>query len=196
MNAGIPTTYRYNAMRSRLEARWAHFFDLLGWQWVYEPLDADGYIPDFLVQGPAPFFVEVGPCITQADYRTKSAKPEAAAASLARDLLVVGVSPLPGIESGIGQNTTTAGLLGEYAEWPDDALEDPSVLRPGYAWDSGQWTVCLTCRRPGIYHSVQSYTVRPCGHYDGGANHGDVDPASLNDLWAQAGSRVQWKPAA
>lgn len=195
MKTGIPTTYRYNAMRSRLEARWAHFFDLLGWQWVYEPIDADGYIPDFLIQGPAPFFVEVGPCITHSDYEAKTAKPDAAAASVARDLLVVGVSPTPGLASD-HDASTTAGLLGQFEEWAQDGIDEPDALVPGFAWDAGQWTVCLTCRRPGIYHSVQSYTVRPCGHYDGGANHGDVDPASLVDLWAQAGSRVQWKPAA
>jgi hypothetical protein len=35
--------------RSRLEARWAAFFDSLQWPWSYEPLDLDGYIPDFFV---------------------------------------------------------------------------------------------------------------------------------------------------
>ena len=33
----IPTTYRGIRMRSRLEARWAAFFDRLGWEWEYEP---------------------------------------------------------------------------------------------------------------------------------------------------------------
>ncbi len=42
--------------RSRLEARWAAMFDLLGWPWEYEPVDLDGYIPDYsngvdIVQG-------------------------------------------------------------------------------------------------------------------------------------------------
>jgi len=38
--------------RSRLEARWAAFFDLLGWKWEYEPFDLQGYIPDFLLHVP------------------------------------------------------------------------------------------------------------------------------------------------
>lgn len=36
-------------MRSRVEARWAAWFDEQGWSWVYEPFDLRRYIPDFLV---------------------------------------------------------------------------------------------------------------------------------------------------
>ncbi len=50
MNA-IPTKYAGVQFRSRLEARWAAFFDLLGWRWEYEPIDLAGYIPDFIVTG-------------------------------------------------------------------------------------------------------------------------------------------------
>lgn len=37
--ASVPTTYGGVRFRSRLEARWAAFYDLLGWRWDYEPLD-------------------------------------------------------------------------------------------------------------------------------------------------------------
>lgn len=48
----IPTRYHDYKMRSRLEARWAVFFDALGIKWVYEPegfdLGAAGwYLPDY-----------------------------------------------------------------------------------------------------------------------------------------------------
>jgi hypothetical protein len=46
-NQGIPTIYNGVQFRSRLEARWACFFDLIGWTWEYEPLDLNGWIPDF-----------------------------------------------------------------------------------------------------------------------------------------------------
>lgn len=46
----IPTTYNYVQFRSRLEARWAAFFDLCGWRWDYEPFDLDGWAPDFLIR--------------------------------------------------------------------------------------------------------------------------------------------------
>lgn len=51
----IPTTYAHVDFRSRLEARWAVFFDLLALPWEYEPervrVDGVYYDPDFLVVG-------------------------------------------------------------------------------------------------------------------------------------------------
>jgi hypothetical protein len=47
MNA-IPTHYTGVNFRSRLEARWAAFFELIKWRVSYEPLDLNGYIPDFI----------------------------------------------------------------------------------------------------------------------------------------------------
>lgn len=46
----IPTEYAGVNFRSRLEARWAAFFDLCGWKWDYEPFDLDGWAPDFLIK--------------------------------------------------------------------------------------------------------------------------------------------------
>ena len=57
----IETRYKGYRFRSRLEARWAVFFDALGWSWEYEPEGFDLgfgelYLPDFLVGGE---FVEI-----------------------------------------------------------------------------------------------------------------------------------------
>jgi hypothetical protein len=57
--AAIPTVYKGVQFRSRLEARWAAFFDLRRMAWEYEPFDLKGYIPDFLVEGE--FLQEVKP---------------------------------------------------------------------------------------------------------------------------------------
>src|SRR5512137_1785686 len=53
----IETTYKGYRFRSRLEARWAVFFDLLGLQWEYEPEgfklpSGAAYLPDFRVYTP------------------------------------------------------------------------------------------------------------------------------------------------
>jgi|TARA_R100000152_G_C6774785_1_gene202773 hypothetical protein len=45
-----PTTYNNTAFRSRLEARWAAFFDAAGWRWEYEPVDLNGWSPDFRLE--------------------------------------------------------------------------------------------------------------------------------------------------
>ena len=57
----IPTIYGGTRFRSRLEARWASFFDLLGWEYEYEPFDLDGWIPDFMLAGSTRILVEVKP---------------------------------------------------------------------------------------------------------------------------------------
>lgn len=47
MIQAIPTTYANVTFRSKLEARWAMYFDLLGIDWIYEPIVTKNYIPDF-----------------------------------------------------------------------------------------------------------------------------------------------------
>lgn len=63
----IETRYMGYRFRSRLEARWAVFFDALGVPWEYEPegfqTSAGWYLPDFRVRAPDGFccYVEVRP---------------------------------------------------------------------------------------------------------------------------------------
>jgi hypothetical protein len=57
----IETRYKGYRFRSRLEARWAVFFDHLGYAWEFEPegfelSDGRRYLPDFRVEG---VFLEV-----------------------------------------------------------------------------------------------------------------------------------------
>ena len=50
-NKGIPTIgVRGIQYRSRIEAQWAYIFEKLEWNWEYEPIDLDGYIPDFIIK--------------------------------------------------------------------------------------------------------------------------------------------------
>lgn len=42
--------YNGRLYRSRLEARYAAFFDLMNYESEYEPLDLPGWSPDFLIQ--------------------------------------------------------------------------------------------------------------------------------------------------
>jgi|SanBayMetagenome_1026888.scaffolds.fasta_scaffold06400_2 hypothetical protein len=59
--SAIETRYNGIQFRSRLEAKWAAMFDLLGWEWVYEPTDFKGWIPDFAIHGIRTIYVEVKP---------------------------------------------------------------------------------------------------------------------------------------
>ena len=59
------TEYNGIWFRSRAEAKWAAFFDLMGWRWEYEPRDYHGYIPDFVLlsngEAGSRVYVEVKP---------------------------------------------------------------------------------------------------------------------------------------
>lgn len=44
--------YKDTVFKSRLEARYAAFFDLAGWAWEYEPLVLNGWTPNFRVTFP------------------------------------------------------------------------------------------------------------------------------------------------
>lgn len=61
----LPTEYRGVRFRSRLEARWAVYFDMIGVPWQYEPegyqLRNGNYCPDFWCPKPCNFFIEVKP---------------------------------------------------------------------------------------------------------------------------------------
>jgi len=59
--SAIKTRYGGVVFRSRLEAKWAAMFDLVGWRWTYEPRDFNGWIPDFVVHASRDIYVEVKP---------------------------------------------------------------------------------------------------------------------------------------
>ena len=63
MIQAIETKYKGYRFRSRLEARWAVFFDAIGIPWEYEPegfeTSVGGYLPDFRLFGT--LFAEVKP---------------------------------------------------------------------------------------------------------------------------------------
>lgn len=66
----LPSTYRGVLFRSRLEARWAAYFDHQCIRWVYEPEGFDtgngNYLPDFLLPD-LKTYVEVKPGPNQID---------------------------------------------------------------------------------------------------------------------------------
>lgn len=74
----IETRYKGYRFRSRLEARWAVFFDHIGLQWEYEPegFELGGgvrYLPDFRIDAPGfTVWYEIKP-----RYKTTDAKFEA-----------------------------------------------------------------------------------------------------------------------
>lgn len=196
--AGIATRYRGIEYRSRLEARWAAFMHGIGWDITYEPFDGDGYIPDFLVAGPSPLLIEVKPAVTPDEYEAPIAKITNGVSGVwDHDLLIVGVTPFPQRMGGSWK--VAAGWLGEHipgcerpCEWGDWHKCHGSEI----CWDAGDWFKCLSCRRVNVFHSLMSFTGRPCGCYEGDGHLGDAPLPWLRDIWANACNDVKWRGSA
>lgn len=179
----IPTKYAGVQFRSRLEARWAAMFDLLGWEWEYEPLDFDRYIPDFVVLFPAgPVLVEVKPGLTVVEL------VKAAAGKIDRcgwtsenadDALIVGA-----VWSPRGTFHASAGPLRQNPVWGGENNGN------GSDWGEGSWITCCKCNRISIRQETHLWRCIACGAV--GKVYGD-EPV-IAPLWAEAGNTVQWHP--
>lgn len=185
----ITTTYNGIEYRSRLEARYAAFFNALGWRFTYEPFDADGYIPDFVIHGDAPLLVEVKPAITTDEFKAPIAKlTNGLTRHWTHDILIVGASPLPLLPAFAQDSQPLAGLLGE----PEHGWDDGAAVL-GWRWQPGHWITCLNCSSTAIYHPEMSFTSRPCGCYEGDHYLGDISERTISDAWAMACNDVKWR---
>jgi hypothetical protein len=189
-NIGIPTQYRGRHYRSRLEARWACFFDLVGWRFEYEPCDFDGWIPDFVLCEFHPVFIEVKPVLEfPADV---AAKIDATACR--QEVLILGMTLLRNAPP-FHDEPPDLGWLRQGSEEGGCPEEEG-----GWWWERatcGVWTPRQGLPpRFGFCHSVGHFQDRITGYYDGGCCGGG-DPRlkvdALLDLWAQAGNHTQWR---
>jgi hypothetical protein len=169
--SAIPTEYAGVNFRSRLEAKWAAMFDLLEWEWEYEPFDLDGYIPDFVLKLARPVLVEVKPWVRGDDARPLQAALDAQAWD--------------------GEIWIAGSQLGDFA--PDTAI---GLLRDsGGGWDNAILSECVVCDRPTMRSDSFSWHCRACGGGEKRAERHIIgfsfQRASV--LWKQATNRVQWK---
>lgn len=119
--AAKPTYYEGVRFRSRLEATWAAFFDLLHWPWEYEPLDLKGWVPDFVLQGVEPIAVEVKPIMAFADFPQDGFDKMNASGWTGRILITgTGLRSVGTWFSGVGWLADNRLLVeGKKAEWRD-----------------------------------------------------------------------------
>jgi hypothetical protein len=164
-------------------------FDLLGWGWEYEPIDLNGYIPDFILAFKQPVLVEVKPALTEADYR--AAFPKIIKSGWAGEAVVVGASTAEPPPSWLGW-----GMLGMFAieHWPSSSDDEPDTRFWGHS--EAVLFRCRGCRRMSFCSRDGEFSCRATGCYSG--DHFlscDQDSEGIS-LWREAGNRVQWKGAA
>ena len=182
-----PTLYRGIEFRSRLEARWAAFFDLLGWEWEYEPCDFDGWYPDFMIFGSnGKIYIEVKPII---EFSINVAHRMAKSLPVLFDGEAILVGQRPILDNGnigigwclFGGNfsSTEHGLLSH-----GDFFESLAVF--------GQWQ---NSNRIGICSDTYCFADMISGEYDGGC-YGQVsfNYNRINDIWGMAHKAVRFEP--
>lgn len=171
--AAIPTVYRGAQFRSRLEARWAAFFDLLGWSWDYEPVDLAGYIPDFFIQrlDLDPILVEVKGVTDIFDETRDEAIIKAQKSGWRGQMLYLGAGPL--LE-------------------PIPPMFGSIYLVDDTGWPDGRHAICLYCPACRKFTTVGFYDRGICGCPSKDLLT-QISAGQIKDAWLRAGSAVQWK---
>lgn len=203
MNA-IPTKYAGVQFRSRIEARWAAFFDLMAWPWEYEPIDLAGYIPDFLLMFKEPLLVEVKPLLgSPFDWNCKTRNPMAYDAlrkiqqsGWIKEGLLLGMSFYSGPHA-MGFVPSRPDDRGRV--WQGEPAANPGLLFDGnigiestgevYANPFGFKACC-----GGPVDVVGYFNCRCCDDHDKGPTL--MQTSELLFRWREAGNRVQWRSPA
>lgn len=166
--AAIPTTVEHVTYRSRLEARWAVYLKLLGFQHVqYEPFDLRNYVPDLLVvTGRSRILLEVKPVSLDADVDQHVQRARRAGWRGRFGVLgyeVRSCDPLSdGGDLAIGHASVGHGPLRRLDLWYDDVDERWKLVRGGRPW--------MRPSKRAVERGIE--------------------------LWHAAGAAVQWKPPA
>ncbi len=182
----IPTRYAGHLFRSRNEARWAVFFNMLNVRWQYEPEGyTDGrirYLPDFWLPD-FDCFWEVKP-----DDQYDMAKIDMLVKATGKTVYVA-IGP-PGISSSSNGHIPPG----------DSCFEDRSLgafmHSPSWGWDcQHQWCQCPFCGRLGIEYLAAADRLG-CGCFEGlrGVKTASPHTPDLHDAYTEACTRHMWDP--
>lgn len=184
---GIVTRWRYRQYRSRLEARWACMFDLLGWKYEYEPYDLNGWIPDFMILGDTEILVDIKPYTSfrewQEEQLAKIIDSIKGTEKYGKEILLLGSTIFETAEC-FGH--PAIGWLGEF----NRCSESEEAFKYSYAWGNA---VFNHNEAWGFFHDSMWYKDRITGMYDGDHH---LQPPSYDEvlkLWNTAGNITQWK---
>jgi hypothetical protein len=168
----IATKFDGVQFRSRLEAKWAAFFNLMGWKWEYEPFDLEGWIPDFLLLKGDLFpwsniLVEIKPYTCLDDFK----------------------------KNGV-MNKIKKAIKGTDYEKSNILLLGSTIIESGMIIDNGfEGNGEMNEEGHGI-ETVDYIIVGWEGHLDtDGKNIFDslIENTSVKKIWKDAGNAVQWR---
>jgi hypothetical protein len=184
-------------------------FDLLGWDWTYEPFDYDGYIPDFLLHGGRETLVEVKGVSTLAELTPVVDHVHMHAPRWEGGVLAVGArvgfydeASIRGTQHLVlGAMSDPWGCMGTGpALWSGCSGYDTEEKILNKAGEVVGVTYTPGCF-PGIgfFHGAEgSYEMHPCGHWDGDhcivSGHPNPSEEVLLLAWGKAHEMTRWTP--
>ncbi len=175
----IPTHYNGVNYRSRLEAKWAKFFDSLGWVHHYEPIDFKGYIPDFYISGENPCYVEIKPAMTFKELFSLNQKTEEA--MYKNDARVLYLGGIIDYDRGDDGNICL-GRLVDYWEGSEDGdrcdYDDEAIL-----------IECQKCNRISFMGVWGAWRSHCCDARD---KYSNIDKEEIANKWKICGNTVQY----
>jgi hypothetical protein len=197
---GIPTLYGGVRFRSRLEARWAAWFDVAGWPWEYEPAVEYGYwIPDFVLLGCNRIPVEVKPIewlprdevAYLPDRWIRQAREHPALTKVLQsgceEVLVLGSRPIGRYDT---DGSCALGVLA-YCGRGDDGYAGDEPFKPHC--DIASLWAGYAPHRFDFAAFYMSYHYRMGGQKDGDNHLKRSDDGDLDLAWREAGNRTQWR---
>lgn len=179
----LPTTYAGVEFRSRIEARWALFFDQLGVTWAYEPegyaLPSGNYLPDFWLPSIS------GGCW----FEVKGVNPTDTECQLMLELTeatghvgVIAHGDMPRQFTDIGHDIP----------WGAGQFD---IMRIGPGWDNHYaWCICFTCGRLGLEFDARSERI--CNHDPNRNKDRNGDHSRIVAAYETARTHRFWKPGA
>lgn len=176
------TYYKGIRMRSATEAKWAAFFDQLGWVWTYEPERFGNYRPDFFVLRPDQRTILVeAKCETRIE---ELAEPiHRICESYRKPALVLWSFP---------RREQAIHKIGEYVleRRPAQMIQAQALV----AWcNRCEWAPFVSYMI--AYPSSTAVTCLFCDStWEPGAGRAQLRPGAIEQLWAQACNAAQWRP--
>ena len=175
----IETEYNGYRFRSRLEARWAVFFDTAGIPYEYEPegfvlSDGTMYLPDFYLKDQDTFFECKGVMSSVDKHKIEM---------LAKDT---------GKEIVIGYSDLAFSVAWWMADPTEEEIRNGSDAKAGILENNKDCWLCK-CRKCGKLYFIEtwgSWACRCCGHYDGDSG---FEVLCVGDGWNES-SNLKYYP--
>jgi hypothetical protein len=207
----METAFNGRVYRSQLEARWAAYFTLMGWEFDYEPaLDLNGWLPDFILYASKynggengeeiqhKILVEVKPYSTLGEFTSTQAKIEKSIKGTdweQSEILLLGSSVF---KSNVYANNDPAyGIIGWFSQIDNQPLRGGNPKRI----TDEAYPISLHLDRGNSYDLTDSQMFsRFQGYWDhcyGSSYSFDwahpLDYPELKEVWDKAGNEVRWK---